>query len=176
MKKNYIGKIVLIGFRGTGKSTVGKKLALLLGMKYLSIDDLIRKEFKLSVNEIVEKYDWSLFRKKESEIIKSLRSRKNVIIDTGGGSILKSINRMNLKHGATVIQLTAHKKDIYQRIIAGEDRPALTSIVSLKKEISDVIESRKELYNSISDITINTSKNDIKQTVTTILKHIKGLV
>ena len=173
MKNGY--KIVLIGFRGTGKSTVGKELASLLGIKYLSTDDLIRKHFKLSITEIVENYGWSLFRKKESEVIKDLKSKNNIIIDTGGGSILSSGNRKNLKQGAIVIQLTAYKKDIYERILAGDDRPALTT-TSMKKEISELIENRKELYNSISDITINTSKNDIKKTVMIILKHIKGLI
>ena len=174
MKNDWTGKIVLIGFRGTGKSTIGKKLALSLGIKYLSIDDLIRKEFNLSITEIIEKYGWAIFRKKESEIIKSLKSKKNIVIDTGGGSILKNVNRINLKQGAIVVQFTAYKKDIYQRIAAGKDRPALTN-VTLKKEISELVDSRKELYNSISDITINTSKNNINQTIAIVHKYIKGL-
>jgi shikimate kinase len=174
-------KIVLIGFRGVGKSTIGKKLALRLNIKYISIDDLIRKQFKLSISEIIEKYGWSIFRKRESEIIKSLKSKNNVVIDTGGGSILNNINRKNLEQGATVIQLTAYKKDIYKRILSGEDRPTLNNVTltknkTLKKELSELIENRKELYNSISDIIINTSKNDINKTVIMILKHVKGLV
>ena len=181
MKIVWTGKIVLIGFRGTGKSTVGKKLASLLGVEYVSTDDLIRQHFNLSITEIIEKYGWDIFRKKESEIIKSLKSKNNVVIDTGGGSILNSANRKNLKQNAIVVQFTAYKKDIYARITIGDDRPILTSVtysknVSMKREISELIESRKELYNSISDITINTSKNDINKTVNVILKYIKGLV
>jgi shikimate kinase len=181
MKIAWTGKNVLIGFRGTGKSIIGKKLASSLGVEYVSTDDLIRQHFNLSITEIIEQYGWTLFRKKESEIIKSLKSKDNVVIDTGGGSILNNANRKNLKQNAIVIQLTAYKKDIYERITIGDDRPVLTSAtyskkVSMKREIAELIESRKELYNSISDITINTSKNDIKKTIRIIFKHIKGLV
>lgn len=176
MKIVWNGKIVLVGFRGTGKSTVGKELASLLDVEYVSIDDLIRNQFNLSINEIIENYGWALFRKRESEVIASIKSKNNVVIDTGGGSILTDSNRKNLKNGAIVVQLTAYKKDIYKRILEGDDRPALTSTASLRKEIYNVIKIRKELYDAISDITINTSKNDINKTVEVILKYIKGLV
>ena len=81
--------IVLIGYRGTGKSTVGKLLARRLGRDLLSTDTEVVKRAKLSIPELVERHGWDYFRDMESTVCRDLAGRDQVIIDTGGGAILR---------------------------------------------------------------------------------------
>jgi len=169
-------RIVLIGFRGTGKSVLGKEISKTLGLKYISTDIMIKNHYSLSVAAIVEKFGWQEFRSKEIEIIKEVSSLDDVVIDTGGGSILNENNRKMLKQNAVVIQLIASEESIIKRISEGKDRPNLTSQNSLQSEIHQLIEERKELYNSISDFIVDTSKNSFEGSKKIILDYIKGLV
>jgi len=167
-------KIVLIGFRATGKSTIGKKLSKLLKYKYISIDDEIKKKCNLSVSEIVSKYGWRYFRKIESEIIKKYSIFDKIILDTGGGSILLKKNRHLLRKNSFIVQLTAFKKDIIKRMENNNDRPNLTSLSSMNLEVRELLKKRKVLYDSITDIKINTSKNDINTVIDKIIESFKG--
>jgi shikimate kinase len=169
-------RIVLIGFRGTGKSVIGKEISKELKLKYISTDSLIKQTFNLSVSMIVEKFGWRKFRSTESKIIEELRDLDNVVIDSGGGSILTKKNRMNLKYKAIVIQLHASQDAIMRRISEGKDRPKLTMVDSMTEEISKLISDRKELYDSITDFKIDTSKNSFEESKNKIIKYIKGLV
>jgi len=169
-------RIVLIGFRGTGKSVIGKEISQYLKYRYISIDDLIRKHFTLSVSEIVEKYGWREFRKVEARLIFETRNLDNVIIDSGGGSILTQKNRNNLKYHSVVIQFQANRKDIAKRIQEGNDRPMLTNEASIRKEINRLLKERKELYDSITDYKINTSRNSIVESKKKIINFIEGLL
>ncbi|HEY9188493.1 MAG TPA: shikimate kinase [Ignavibacteria bacterium] len=167
-------KIVLIGFRATGKSTVGKKLSKLLKYKYISIDEEIKKKCNLSISDIVSNYGWKYFRKIESDVIKECSTLDKIILDTGGGSILTKKNRLLLKKNSYIVQLTAFKKDIVERIKKGNDRPNLTSLKSLNLEVGELLKKRKVLYDSITDLKINTSKYDINTVLDKIIESFKG--
>ena len=84
--------IVLIGYRGTGKTSVGKLLARKLNRKLLSTDKMIIKNADMTINKIIKKYGWNKFRYLESEAIKSINSLDGLVIDTGGGIVLKDKN------------------------------------------------------------------------------------
>jgi shikimate kinase len=169
-------RIVLIGFRGTGKSVIAKEISKELKLKYISTDSLIKQSFNLSVSKIVEEFGWRKFRSTESKIIEDLKNLDNIIIDSGGGSILTKKNRMNLKRKSIVIQLHASEEAIMKRISAGKDRPKLTAIATMREEISGLINERKELYDSITDFKIDTSMNSFEKSKNQIIKYIKGLV
>jgi shikimate kinase len=169
-------RIVLIGFRGTGKSVLGKKIAKELKYSYISTDKLIKASFSLSITEIIEKYGWRKFRAREAKIIAGLKNEENCIIDTGGGSILTKTNRNNLSHKSFVIQLCANKKDLVKRISEGKDRPKLTAKSSIEKEVSQLLKERKELYDSITDLKLNTSKIAFRELKKITITKIKGLL
>ena len=78
-------KLVLIGYRGTGKSVVGRKVAQRLGLDYVGKDDKIVAEAKMSIPQMVEKFGWPHFRDKESAVAKQLALQDNLLVDTGGG-------------------------------------------------------------------------------------------
>ncbi|HRC45434.1 MAG TPA: shikimate kinase, partial [Nitrospira sp.] len=99
--------LVLIGYRGTGKSTVGKMLARKLGRTVVSTDAEIVKRAQLSVPEIVKQFGWEHFRDLESAVCRDFAARDQLIIDTGGGAILRPENVEALRRTGPLVWLTA---------------------------------------------------------------------
>jgi shikimate kinase len=164
--------IILIGFRGCGKSTISKALAKELNYKYFSTDKEIKKLHNKSISKIVEEKGWEYFRECESKIIMGLKELKDHIIDTGGGSILTETNRENIKKAGSVVYLEADFVDIFKRIEHGKDRPKLTNKKDLEEEIKALLEERKEKYLSIADFTINTSGHSMEECTRAIIKNL----
>ncbi len=103
--------IVLIGYRGTGKSTVGRLLAARLGRELVSTDVEIVKRAKCTIPEIVAQYGWEYFRDLESDICRELASRDQLVIDTGGGAILRAQNVEALKENGAVVLADGLRRD-----------------------------------------------------------------
>lgn len=161
--------IVLIGYRGTGKTEVGKKLSELLSMRYLSIDDEIVKKVKKSINEYVKSYGWKFFRDVESDIIKGL-DVSETIIDCGGGVVEDINNIKNLKKDNIVILLKARPETIIERI-KYSDRPSLTERSTID-EVKDMLKKRYPLYSKAADIFIDTDDKEIDTVAKEILKNL----
>ena len=148
--------IVLIGYRGTGKSEVGALLARRLGMAYIGMDAAIVKRAGMSVPEIVAKFGWPHFRDLESAEARELAGRDNLVIDTGGGVIERPENVEVLRQNARVIWLKASVATIVARIQGGIERPALTAGKSFTDEVAEVLERRTPLYRSAAHDAIDT--------------------
>lgn len=161
--------IVLIGYRGTGKSTVGKLLAARLGRELVSTDAEIIKRAKRTIPEIVTQEGWEYFRNLESDICRELASRDKLVIDTGGGAILRTQNVEALKKNGTVFWLTASVETIGKRIGGDDQRPSLTGAKSFVDEIQDVLRERTPNYQAAADYTIATDDRSINQLVETLL-------
>jgi shikimate kinase len=119
--------LVLIGYRGTGKSTVAKLLAKKLGMEVVSLDQEIVRRAGRAIPAIVAQDGWSHFRDLESEVTRHLSERDNIIIDAGGGVILRRENVESLRRGGKLFWLRASVPVIVARIEAGTERPPLTA-------------------------------------------------
>src|SRR5512145_1401666 len=115
--------IVLIGYRGTGKSTAGKILAARLAMRYVSMDDEIVRTAGMTVPEIVSSQGWSGFRDLESGIARTFSALDNVVIDTGGGVIERPENIEALKANGRIFWLKASVATIVSRIRSSTERP-----------------------------------------------------
>jgi shikimate kinase len=161
--------IVLIGYRGTGKSTVGKLLAARLGRELVSTDAEIIKRAKRTIPEIVTQEGWEYFRNLESDVCRELASRDKLVIDTGGGAILRTQNVEALKRNGTVFWLTASVETIEKRIGDDDQRPSLTGAKSFVDEIQDVLRERTPNYQAAADHTIATDDRSINQLVETLL-------
>lgn len=161
--------IVLIGYRGTGKSTVGKLLAARLGRELVSTDAEIITRAKRTIPEIVTQEGWEYFRNLESDICRELASRDKLVIDTGGGAILRTQNVEALKKNGTVFWLTASVETIGKRIGGDNQRPSLTGAKSFVDEIQDVLRERTPNYQAAADHTIATDDRSINQLVETLL-------
>ncbi len=156
--------IILIGYRCTGKTSVGKKLSERLGLPFFDTDDLIVERAGMSIREIVDKGSWDLFRKKEKEAIKGLSSMQESIIATGGGVFDDHENREYLKRNSLFVWLTAGVKTIMERMLAdqnsGSRRPSL-SHNDLETETSMILKKRESAYRELADFTIDTSERNI---------------
>ena len=161
--------IVLIGYRGTGKSTVGKLLAARLGRELVSTDAEIVKRAQRTIPEIVAQDGWEYFRELESDICRELASRDQLVIDTGGGAILRAQNVEALKKNGTLFWLTASVETIVKRIGGDNQRPSLTGTKSFVDEIQDVLRERTPKYQASADYVIATDDRSINQLVETLL-------
>ena len=161
--------IVLMGYRGTGKSTVGRLLAARLGRELVSTDAEIVKRAQLTIPEIVAQEGWEYFRDLESDICRELASRDQLVIDTGGGAILRAQNVEALKKNSTVFWLTASVETIVKRIGGDNQRPSLTGTKSFVDEIQDVLRERTPKYQAVADHSIATDDRTINQLVETLL-------
>ena len=161
--------IVLMGYRGTGKSTVGRLLAARLGRELVSTDAEIVKRAQRTIPEIVAQEGWEYFRDLESDICRELASRDQLVIDTGGGAILRAQNVEALKKNSTVFWLTASVETIVKRIGGDNQRPSLTGTTSFVDEIQDVLRERTPKYQAAADHSIATDDRSINQLVETLL-------
>ena len=155
--------IVLIGYRGTGKTSVGKKLAGKLDRRFTGTDELIIQNAGMSIPKIVDNYGWDVFRNIESEVVKEVSKKDNWIIDTGGGVVLRRINVKNLKKKGMLILLKADIKTIINRIKHDKERPSLSGRKSFIEEVEEVLKQRSKKYEEAADYTIDTTILTIDQ-------------
>jgi shikimate kinase len=160
--------IVLIGYRGTGKSSVATVLANRLGWERVSTDAEIVARAKQSIPEIVQAFGWEYFRDLESEICREVGSKDRLIIDTGGGAILRPQNVEALKVNGRLFWLTAEIPTIETRIGGGTQRPSLTGSKSFIEEIADVLEERRPKYRAAADHVIPTDQQSVTHVADTI--------
>ncbi len=166
--------IVMLGYRGTGKSVISKKLSHKLRRKLYKIDDLISRSCGKSIPEIVEQDGWEFFRKKESDIVAEVSSQaKKSIIDCGGGVVLNDANIDNLKKEGVCIVLTANLETIIKRIKHDQNRPPLEVSVSFEEEQKKILKEREQKYHAAADYICNTSNRRPAETVQEITDFLK---
>jgi shikimate kinase len=150
--------IVLIGYRGTGKSVVGRLLTGRLGLQYIGMDAAIVKRASMPIPEIVEKQGWPGFRDLESAEARELAGLDNLIIDTGGGIIERPENIEVLQKSALIFWLKARVDTIVGRIQGDNQRPSLTAGKTFTEEVAEVLERRTPLYKSAAHYAIDTDE------------------
>lgn len=168
-------KIILIGFRCVGKTTIGKRLAEDLNWKFLDLDIEIQKETKKTIKELVEEKGWDYFRKVEKESMKKLKDMKNVVIALGGGGVIHEDEMKLLFKKSFIVWLYSSPEVILERMKKDEktisQRPSLKNS-GLEKEIRDVLKERVPLYEKFSHFKIDTDDIDVEGAVEKILKNI----
>ncbi|HSF67028.1 MAG TPA: shikimate kinase [Nitrospiraceae bacterium] len=162
--------IVLIGYRGAGKSSVARLLAARLGREFVSTDSEIVRRAQRTIPEIVAQDGWEYFRDIESDICRELASRDQLVIDTGGGAILRAQNVEALKKNGTLIWLETSIGTITKRIGGDNQRPSLTGTKSFIDEVQDVLRERMPKYQAAADHVITTDDRSIDQVVEILLK------
>lgn len=157
-------KIILIGYRCTGKTSVGKKIAERLAIPFYDTDDLIQRQSGKTIGEMVDEKGWDAFRAEEREIIKSLPSSADAIIAAGGGAIMDAANRDILRRYGLCIWLTADVRTIVERMRADQasdaQRPPLSSD-GLEQETAKILEARRLVYQELADCIVDTSGKEI---------------
>ncbi len=159
---------------GTGKSTVGRRLAAELGLKFLDIDEALEKEAGLAISWIFEKYGEQHFRKLESDVIRKLTSGEfgtGLVVSTGGGAVINDVNRRALKGWGVLICLKASVDEILKRVGGKNDRPLLTA-GDRRAAIERLLKERDGAY-SDCDLTVVTDFKDVLEIVGIIKKFLK---
>ena len=163
--------LVLIGYRGTGKSVVGKVLAEKLGWPLLNFDQILVDRAGKSIPEIVEDSGWEHFRDLESAVVRDCARKDQHVFDTGGGCILRQENIKELKESGTVFWLQAPVETIADRIRTDDQRPSLTG-KDFVEEISEVLEQRAPLYALAADYEIKTGQRTPEEIAGEILSKL----
>jgi shikimate kinase len=164
--------VVLIGYRGTGKTAVGKVLAAKLGRQVISTDKEIVRRAGSSIPDIVAARGWDYFRDLESSVCRELAGRDDLVIDTGGGAILRQQNVDVFKRNGRLIWLTASVETIAARIGGDAQRPSLTGTKSHLEEIQEVLAERIPKYQAAADVILATDGRSIDDLAATILQHV----
>lgn len=164
--------IILVGFMGTGKTTIAAALAHRLNMRYVSTDDLIEKKEKRTINEIFTESGEEHFRDVEADAVRQACSMENAVIDAGGGAVIREENVEAMKACGTVICLAADEGVIMERTKIYKHRPLL-NVDDPKQKIRTLIAKRAPYY-AKADHCIDTGKLTIKQAVNEIFKIVEG--
>ncbi|MCP3874360.1 MAG: shikimate kinase [Desulfobacteraceae bacterium] len=162
--------IVLIGYRGTGKSVVGKIISDHLQIKCIIMDARIVETAGMSIPDIVKNHGWTTFRDMESKIALEVATLDNVIIDTGGGIIERPENIDALQKNAHIIWLKASVDEIVSRIKGGTERPSLTGGKNFTEEVAQVLTSRIPKYRRAAQYEIDTEQLTIEQVADRIIE------
>jgi shikimate kinase len=169
--------IVLIGYRGSGKTTVGRRLADRLKMRFVDTDDLIEERQGNPVSDIVKSHGWGHFRKLERNTIEEISKEDHLIIAPGGGAVLDTDNVKALRENGFIIWLKADKQSLLKRMNqdpgTNTRRPTLTG-KGTSEELKEVMSLREPIYKRVSEIQIDTSTLGVEAVVENILTVLKN--
>ncbi len=163
--------IVLIGFMGTGKTTIAAQLANRLNMRYISTDGLIEAREKRTINEIFTKSGEDYFRDVEAGVIREISDMEGLVVDTGGGVVIREENLAFLSRNGVVICLTADEDTIMARTKKYKHRPLL-NVEDPKLKIRTLLAKRAPLY-AKADHCVDTGALTVRQVVEKIVEIMK---
>lgn len=158
-------KIYLVGFMGVGKTSIGFRLAKKLHWTVYDLDQVFEEQEKMSINDYIEKYGFSAFRNKETELLHQTEEKtEDMIIITGGGIIEREENRLFLKK-QTVIYLRNSFSLIYHRLKRYDDGKRPLFLQSTKEELQKKYQTRLPLYEEVATYTLRQKKKTITEQV-----------
>lgn len=164
--------LVLIGYRATGKTSVGQELARVLNRPFVDLDLVLVAEAGRSVAEIVAQGGWEEFRRREKELVARYRHSRGQVLATGGGVVLDPENVQALRENGIIIWLTADPATIQSRLEADRPRddfrPSLTGGGTVD-EVVEVLQARDPLYRAAAQIIIDTAHQSIPRVIKEIL-------
>jgi shikimate kinase len=163
--------IILTGFMGVGKTSVGTKLAKDLGYTFTDIDSLIEADQKRSITDIFGQSGETYFRDVESRMLKSVLERDHQVVSTGGGAVIRDENRALFKEKGFVVCLTAQPEVIYERVKKETHRPLLQTEDPLAR-IRELLNSRERFY-AQADAVIDTSDKSVDDVIAAIKERVK---
>lgn len=172
MNKIYTEKnIIFIGFMGSGKTTIGRKLAFILKRKFIDMDMQIQDFYHMSINDMFKEYGEEFFREQESSLCQNLGKAYKKIIATGGGVVKKPENIENLKKNGIVIYLKSTPESIYENTKFDKNRPLL-NVENRLEEIEKLLSEREQLYEDNADLVVDVSERNIDKCVQNVIDAI----
>jgi shikimate kinase len=166
--------IVLIGMMGAGKSSVGRCLHRRTGLALHDTDEIVTAHFGMSISEIFPNFGEQGFRQAEAEALRSLPTTEQTIIVTGGGIVLRDENIGILKRLGVIVWLDADEETLFTRASRKQNRPLLQT-KDPRKAYSQILVSRRSLYENIADIRVDTSVLSDEEVAVAILVKLRRM-
>lgn len=163
--------ISLIGFMGSGKTTVGRILAHKLGFLFIDLDRVIELEDGRKINDIFKIYGEDYFRELETKVIKKIYKNKNCVFACGGGAIKRKENMKIIRENSAVIYLNISPRIALKRLGDVKDRP-LIEVEDREEVIKEMISKRNNLYHKYAHMIINNDDMDPKKASNEILRRL----
>ena len=167
--------IILIGYRGTGKTSVGRKLAEKHQLPFYDTDQMIMDRIGKTIKQWVEERGWESFRQEEKTVIKGISFLIPGVIALGGGAVMDPENREIVKQNGLTVWLTADVQTIIERMKSDpdnqENRPALSGL-DWEMEVREILSQRLPVYEQSADLSIGTEGKTIEEVAEEIIKKI----
>jgi len=174
MTKNS-NNVVLVGPMGSGKTTIGRRLAREMNREFLDTDYEIIDKTGVTIEHIFDIEGEKGFRRRESKILEDLCNMSNVVLATGGGIVLKPENRVLLKKSGMVFYLLSSIEQLLKRTAKSKTRPLLEQSLDREKTIRDLVSDRDELYREVASSVIDTTGKKLNEVVKIIKQEIESV-
>lgn len=171
MKQSFDYNIFLIGFMGSGKSTVSDYMHRTCGMPVIEMDQIIAEREGMSISDIFATHGEEYFRNLETQLLVELQAQSNVVVSCGGGTPMRACNVEEMKKHGQIVLLTASPETIYERVKDNHDRPLLENHKSVSY-ISELMEQRREKYEAAADLIIQTDARSTQEICEEILRKL----
>jgi len=165
-------RVALVGLPGSGKTTVGRQLARRLGLDYLDSDHVIEQRLGCSIRTYFELEGEDSFREVESVVLDELTQKTGAVISTGGGSVMREINRQRLHARCQVVYLNAHPDELFRRLRHDVNRPLLQVADPLTR-LRDLHALRDPLYRATAHFIIETGRPSLAMLVNMIVMQLE---
>ena len=166
--------IFLIGYMGTGKSTIATHMAKQYGMEVLEMDEMLVTQEEMSISDIFAKHGEVYFRDAEMRLLRAICMQDNKIVSCGGGVVLRQQNVDEMRNSGRIVLLTARPETILGRVEYDNSRPLLEGNKTIAF-IQEMVETRREKYESASDIMVQTDEKSVVDICDEIIQKIKEM-
>ncbi len=167
-----VTNIVLVGPMGSGKTSVGRRLACVLKRDFFDSDFEIVARTGVAIDHIFDVEGEEGFRNRETSMLTDLCEISNIVIATGGGIVIRPENRELLKHNSFVVYLSSSVEQLVARTVRSKSRPLLERSTDREQTIKDILEARESFYQEVADIVIDTTGKKLYAIINEITKSI----
>ncbi len=165
--------VYLIGFMGSGKTEVGRRLAEREGHRFIDLDGFIEQRVGTAISKIFSREGERAFRQYEANAIEELAAQRGLIVATGGGSVISHVNRQRLRGSGHVIALHVDLDAVRPRLVSDRDRPLLRKAMGEEGALERLYRERLPLYQD-ADVVIDTTDKTIDDVVSSVQSWLRS--
>jgi len=167
--------IVLVGPMGSGKTTVGRRLAHELNQVFFDTDHEIIDKTGVTIDHIFDIEGEEGFRERESKILENLCQMSNIILATGGGIVILPKNRKILKNSGLVVYLSSSVNQLLKRTAKSKTRPLLENSSDRRKTITELLEARDVYYREVASFVVDTTGKKLHEVINIIIREAENV-
>jgi len=173
--ESTLKNIVLVGPMGSGKTTVGRRLAYELNQKFFDTDHEIIDKTGVTIDHIFDIEGETGFRQRESKILENLCQMSNIILATGGGIVILPKNRKILKNSGLVVYLSSSVNQLLKRTAKSKTRPLLENSSDRRKTITELLEARDVYYREVASFVVDTTGKKLHEVINIIIREAENV-